>query len=410
MTAIVAAAALRFDQDCGSPGKQGYARARSNRQETLSMEIKTDSARPRTSNRDRADLARDLGAWLQHKIDGVRLENLTAPTGNGMSSETLLFDLAWQENGAEQRMSCVARLPPDAGAMPVFPEYDLLKQFRVMQLARERCSAPVPRVLWYEGDPSHVGAPFFVMERAHGEAPPDIPPYVFDSWLLRATPAEQQRLQSSAIGILATLHAIALSEDDLALLRPANNGDSSLRRHVNAQREYYEWVVADGIRSPLIERTFAWMDANWPENAADEVMSWGDARIGNMLFQDFAPSAVLDWEMVATAPRELDLGWMIYLHHFFQDFTPLVGLPGIPSMMRLDDVSASYAQASGHTPHNLEFYTLYAALRHAIVMSRIGRRQAHFGEGAMPENPDDMIPHRPALEAMLEGSYWDSRR
>jgi aminoglycoside phosphotransferase (APT) family kinase protein len=114
--------------------------------------------------------------------------------------------------------------------------------------------------------------------------------------------------------------------------------------------------------------------------------------------------------MVATGPREIDLGWMTYIHHFFQDFTPLVGLPGIPDMMRLDAICAAYAAATGHQPRDMEFYTFYSALRHGIVMFRIGRRQALFGESAIPEDPDDMIPHRPAIEAMMEGSYWGAAR
>ena len=39
------------------------------------------------------------------------------------------------------------------------------------------------------------------------------------------------------------------------------------------------------------------------------------------------------------------------------------------------DTAAAYAAASGHPPRDMEFHTLYAALRHAIVMFRIGRRQ-----------------------------------
>lgn len=375
------------------------------------MEIDPNAARPKTSTRDREHLEQRLNTWIRGKLGpDARLSGFSSPQGTGMSSETLLFDVAWRESGAERTLACVARLPPDAGSVPVFPEYDLAKQFQVMQLARERCDAPVPRVLWYEGDESHLGAPFFVMERAFGEAPPDIPPYVFDSWLLRADATDRDRLQHNAIEVLAKLHAIGLSESDRQWLRPRHDGATALRRHVASQRAYYEWVTADGIRSPLIERAFDWMEHNWPRDEGAEVLSWGDARIGNMLFADFAPTAVLDWEMVATGPRELDLAWMIFIHHFFQDFTPLVGVPGLPDMMRLDAVADTYEKLSGHRPRDMEFYTLYAALRHGIVMFRIGRRQAYFGEAAIPADPDDMIPHRPAIEAMMDGSYWNTRR
>ena len=373
------------------------------------MEIDPESARPRTSTRDRDALRVSLQAWLAKRLPGARITALNAPESNGMSSETLLFDVSWQDDGQERSRRCVARLPPDASAMPVFPDYDLAKQFRAMQIARERTRVPVPEMLWHEPDATCIGAPFLVMERIDGEAPPDVPPYVFDSWVLRATPEQQRQLQDSAIRTLAALHGIALDASERDYLRAAGTG-SALRRHVQSQRDYYEWVVSDGMRQPLIERTFDWIEAHWPADEGEEVLSWGDARLGNMLFREFEPSAVLDWEMVATGPREMDLGWMIYLHHFFQDFTPWVGVPGIPTMMRLADASSTYAAASGHAPKNLEFFTLYAALRHAIVMARVGRRGVHFGEAKMPDDPDDLIMHRAALEAMMEGTYWDSRR
>jgi len=30
---------------------------------------------------------------------------------------------------------------------------------------------------------------------------------------------------------------------------------------------------------------------------------------------------VLDWEMAALAPRELDVSWFVFLHRFFQEIT-----------------------------------------------------------------------------------------
>ena len=69
-----------------------------------------------------------------------------------------------------------------------------------------------------------------------------------------------------------------------AFLASDAEGDTALRRHVADLRSYYEWVASDGNRSPLIERTFEWMDANWPEDDTDVVLSWGDARIGNTMY------------------------------------------------------------------------------------------------------------------------------
>ncbi|WP_306984380.1 hypothetical protein [Streptomyces canus] len=55
----------------------------------------------------------------------------------------------------------------------------------------------------------------------------------------------------------------------------------------------------------------------------------------------------------------------------------------------------------------MDFFTLYAALRHAIVMLRIAHRQAFFGEVDLPADPDTLILHHGSLRAMAQGSYWD---
>jgi aminoglycoside phosphotransferase (APT) family kinase protein len=289
----------------------------------------------------------------------------------------------------------------------VFPSYDMLHQFRTMNVLGEIGAPPVPHVLWCETDPAPLGAPFLVMERVAGEVPPDILPYTFgQSWLSKGTPEQLSRLQETSVGLLAALFAIERPEERFAFLHSTRPGATPLRRFVAEQRAFYDWVSADGLRSPLIERCFAWLDAHWPRHEGPTVVSWGDARIGNVLYRDFTPVAALDWEMAALGPPELDVGWMIALHRFFQDLTEGAGMPGLPGLLRRDDVAASYAKQTGHAPRDLDFYTLLAALRHGIVMFRIARRAAHFGEAALPADVDDMISHRRMLERMLAGAYW----
>jgi aminoglycoside phosphotransferase (APT) family kinase protein len=117
--------------------------------------------------------------------------------------------------------------------------------------------------------------------------------------------------------------------------------------------------------------------------------------------------AVLDWEMASVGPREIDLGWMIYIHRFFQDLVEDLGLPGMPHILRRDTVAELYASITGYEPKDLDFYTAYAALRHGIVMFRITRRSIRFGEAEMPEDPDHAILHHAHLARMLDGVYWD---
>src|SRR4029078_5366990 len=95
--------------------------------------------------------------------------------------------------------------------------------------------------------------PFFVMERVDGVVPPDVLPYNFgDSWLYDASREEQARLQRTAVGILAAIHAIDRPADELAFLQLDRPGDTALARHVADLRAYYDWVAA-GLHSPLLE-------------------------------------------------------------------------------------------------------------------------------------------------------------
>jgi aminoglycoside phosphotransferase (APT) family kinase protein len=99
---------------------------------------------------------------------------------------------------------------------------------------------------------------------------------------------------------------------------------------------------------------------------------------------------------------------MIFQHRFFEDLAAMAGLPGMPDFLRRDEVSDTYLQLTGHRPADLDFYTLYAALRHAVIMFRVQSRAVAFGQAELPANPDEMILHRATLEAMLAGTYWAS--
>ena len=378
----------------------------------IAREEVADGARPAATLRDPSALQAALAMWLDIRLgDGARprITALEMPSANGMSSDTVLFDAEWHEGDARVRRRLVARIAPDDEAFPIFPSYELARQFDTIRLVGELSDVPVPEVLWLENDAGAIGSPFFVMARVDGLVPPDRMPYNFGSWLSEAGPEDQMHLQRATVDLLVRLHAIADPVAHFDFSDPHDDPASSpLRRHVAAQRRYYEWVTDGGERSPLIERGFEWLEANWPADEGPTVLNWGDARIGNVMYDGFEPVAVLDWEMAALGPPEIDLAWMIFLHRFFEDIASAMGLDGMADFMRRDDVAATYAERSGYTPRDLDWFTLYAALRHGIIMSRVTRRAVAFGEAEMPEDIDDLIMHRAALEAMLEGTYWSS--
>jgi aminoglycoside phosphotransferase (APT) family kinase protein len=360
------------------------------------------------SSRDPAELQRALESWLAGRLPqgaGVAVSEVTSPSATGMSSETLLFDASWKEGGEARSGAFVARVEPDLADCPIFPVYDLKAQFDLLQVVRDRSRVPVPSARWLELDSAAMGAPFFVMERVEGRVPPDVMPYTFGSWLSEATAEERRALQDASVGILAELHSIDAGLPELAFLEFDLPGDTPLRRHFENLRRYYDWS-RDERRHQLLERAFDWLAAHWPAEEGETVVSWGDSRIGNVIYRGFEPAAVLDWEMAAFGPRELDIGWMIFMHCFFDEIARKMGKPGLPDFMRPEDVAATYEARTGHAVRDLEFYQTYAALRHGIIMTRIHARRVHFGEGEWPDDLDSAILHRATLERMLDGSWW----
>ncbi len=363
------------------------------------------------SSRDPKQLRSRLESWFGQMLPPGSNPSVpeldSATSANGMSSETVLLTASWTEDGKKREEQLVARVAPDPADVPVFPEYDLQRQFDVIRLVGDLTSVPVPKVWWSDAAGAATGVPLFVMERVDGIVPPDVMPYTFgDNWLFNATPEQQRALQDSSVEVLANLHGIDNADKQFAFLSyDEEDGDTPLARRVSYTQAWYEYA-RDGHRSELIESGFQWLDDHWPDDEGPTVVVWGDSRIGNVMYHDFKPCAVLDWEMAALGPRELDLAWMVYAHAVFEDLAHVFELPGMPTFMRADDVASTYEAMSGHAPRNLDFYTVYAAVQWGIVFVRTGLRAVHFGEEQMPENVDDFIRNRDSLERMLAGTYW----
>ena len=352
--------------------------------------------------RDLGELGDALQRWARAQVAPDAVVTNAASPGNGLSSETVLFEMT--ANGEHERYA--ARLAPTADVYPVFAEYDIEKQAKCMRLVRAQTDVPAPEVRWLELDEQWLGTQFLVMRRIEGDAPPDVPPYVFLGFVHDATPAERAAMQRRTLDVLARLHTISAKSADLSFLARPERGATALEQQLGHERWYYEWARED-VRYPLIERTFEWLETHWPDSG-DAVLNWGDARVGNMLYRDFAPVAVLDWEMATVGPREVDLAWMIFLHRFFNDLAARFEMPMMNDFLERDATIAEYEELSGHTVRSLEWFEVFAALRFAIVSVRTTARGIAYGTQEKPDDVDDVIMFRGLMEQMLAGTYWDS--
>ncbi len=357
------------------------------------------------SSRDSANVPKALAEWLSTVLPEGAEPTVTLHTGiaaNGMSSETMILDASWTEKGETREGEFVARVAPATEDVPVFQSYRLQDQFDAMRLAAELSEVPVPRVRWMEPTGAVLGTPFFLMDRVDGVVPPDVLPYNFgDNWLYDAGAELQRTLQDNTVAAIAGLHGIADAGTTFGFLDQDAEGDSPLRRNLARTRAWYDFALRDTGPSPLVERGLSWLEANLPTET-DTVLCWGDARIGNVLYREFEPVGVLDWEMAAVGPREMDLAWLVFAHRVFETIAGALGLDGMPDFLREEDVRATYAALTGVEVGDLGWYQLYDAVQWAIVFLRTGARQIRFGEIEAPDDLETLMHHRPLFEQLLD--------
>jgi aminoglycoside phosphotransferase (APT) family kinase protein len=343
--------------------------------------------------REPAEFVKGLGAWASAKVGpDASVTDVGAPE-NGMANETVLFSVDGERY--------VARLGPlPTSPYPTFPSYDLEHQRRCMELVRAHSEVPVPQVVHIEMDPEWLGAPFLVLQRVDGLVPSDSPPYVFTGWLFEATPDQRQRLEDSSVRTLVHLHRITPEIADLSFLVGPDIGATAIEQQLDYQRKYYEWAREDLV-VPIIEEAFEVLTATRP-TPSRTTLNWGDSRIGNILYRDFEPAAVLDWEMATLGPPETDLGWMTFFHSFFQFMATSHGLPGISDFLDRDRAVATYERLAGHALDGLGWYEAFAALRFAIISIRTSLRSIAFGQVDKPDDPDGFIMYLPLFRRLLK--------
>ena len=312
---------------------------------------------------DADDLRRRFQPWFAEQLgDGVEVTELSVPQGQGYSSETIFVDTSAGR--------FVAKVPPTGET--VFPRYDLEAQFRCMQRVREHSEVPAAPVRWYEPDASVLGRPFYVMDRVDGDVPPDNLPYTMDGFVVEATPEQQRRLYDSTIDVLAGLHRLDWQECGFEFLDRSQYGATGLDQQLGEWAAYYDWVARGGSH-PVPEAALARLRSTLPASPPPTGLSWGDSRVGNVIYRDFEPVAVLDWEMAGLAPGEVDLGWFFLMHRFFTVGIGVADLPGFPSEA---EGVAAYEAGLGRGVDDLDWYVLFAAFRYASILIRLYQKMS----------------------------------
>lgn len=324
---------------------------------------------------DTKDAEDRLTTWLSGHLEDARevsVHDLVVPASAGLSNETVLFSASWSEHGQARTEEMVARIQPQGEG--VFQAYDLGKEARVIAALHAAGAAPVPGIVAYVEDTSVLGSPFMVMQRVAGQIPSDDPPFTTGGWVLQLSEDERTRMWEKTIDVLAKIHSADWSALGLSFLDVPDNGND-LDAQLAYWNRFFAWAAA-GERNPNIEYALSWLADNKPAETSEKVLNWGDARVGNIIYDGIEPVAVLDWEMVTLGAPEIDLGWWLFLerHH-----TEGIGVPvpaGIPTR---EQTVARYEAASGRVVSDLHYYEVFAGVRLSIIMVRAAHMMIDAG-------------------------------
>lgn len=333
------------------------------------------------------DRAEALSRWLAPRLGTTDL-TVTGfnRTGSGNSNETVLFTASW--DGREERFA--VRIQP--GADSLFLRPDVAREAAVLLAVEAQGTVPVPHVLGVESDGSVLGAPFFVMTAVDGRVLIDMPTYHRKGWLRDLDASARAAHWDQGLQALAAV--ARLPQEPFAFLDDGS-GRTPLRQLVAATRDYFEWAV-QGRDVGVLQVAMEHLESSCPD-VPEGGLSWGDSRPGNMIFTaDGEVAAVLDWEMAALAPAEVDLAWWVLMEEFYSTRSGAPSLDGIPSE---DAVLARWEELVGRRSRDLRWYKVLGGVRMGLVMLR--SRDANVARGWLP--PDATTHTHNPITQMLAG-------
>jgi aminoglycoside phosphotransferase (APT) family kinase protein len=323
-----------------------------------------------------------LTGWLESRLPNasdLAVSELTKPAGSGYSSDTLIFELSYREAGEPRSRKAVIRIEPDPAAFSVFPFYDVGIQFELLEALGTHSSVPVPRVLWREDDRTILGTPFYVMDYVEGLVPADNPPFPTEGFVFDASPAQREKLWWSGVEAMTRVHRVDWKSLGIEALSWSHLGASPIERHLRFYERYFTWAKR-GQPQPVTEAALDWLERNMP-TGEPEGLCWGDARIGNQIFQDFEVAALLDWEMATIGNPVLDLAWWLFVDEVNMQGNGIPGMarPRLAGLPSHDATVARWEELLGRKAREIDYYKIFAGFRFAVVMIRIMQQQVAYG-------------------------------
>lgn len=313
-----------------------------------------------------------FAGWLkQHPAFKADLAEF-APLAGGQSSTLFRFTCA------DRPGAFVIRLEPSGRQLFLSPSIE--REFRLAE-GLALAGLPAAAALAVENDPAVLGAPFMVMGEVQGRAPLGRPSMHVAGLLTELAPDERRRIAEGAIDALVSVHAADWRRTH-AFMASELGAQRGLERYLQHLSQWYAWTV-QGRKFPVTDRALDYLVSEASRLAdAPDVLLWGDARPGNILFApDQSVAALLDWEAALIGPRGLDLGYWLMMDRFHAE---AIGIPRLQGWPDEAQTIARYERSAGTPVSDLPYFIVMGAFFMATTMIRaadLGVASGKFASG-----------------------------
>ena len=284
---------------------------------------------------------------------------------SGFSNETFIFSL--EEN--DEIKNFVLRLKPTN--YQVFPEYNLKLQVDIMRCLHDR-GFPAPNVILYESNEDILGSEFYLMDYINGEAPSDNPPYHMDpeGMVGKAVKEDRRKIWTEWIHYLNQIHILDVDDLGLTELESKYGKNDPIDIDIEYYQDFLNWGM-DGEDNPLCDDVLNWLKENKPKRNNPLSLCWGDSRPGNILYENFKATALLDWEMASYGDPISDVAWCLAVDDASSLGLTIERLEGSMDYKEALDI---WSSKTGFSQENYEYYRIFSLLKFSVIMVRVAKK------------------------------------
>lgn len=339
----------------------------------------------------------------------VKITHIDSPKNNGFSAITYLLEL----QVCDETKHWVVQISPSSGS-GLFELYDMERSFRI-QSDLYALHLPIAKMIFYCDDPAWVGGCFYVMEFVQGQIPPDRPSYHAAGWLFDANAMKQQLIWKIGVTAMADLHMIGIADFDYLTQIDGHTDNQTADEGlpmigaVAASRITHWRRFANELENTrnrdqlLLLQALDLLEFELPAGQP-LCISWGDAKPGNMIFDQDKVVAILDWELCGIGTPEEDLAHWLAVDWFLSSGIRKQRLPGLPDKQ---STLSLYRSIHPVPLDEIAWWFKFALIRMGLIFhqgnhrAKLSSKSSAKSGGKVSKNP--IVE---CLPAILDGSIW----